>query len=134
MSDVLLTRRVRHYDDALQAALTSELQAKIEDVTDSLTVVKIKELHFPIWVIISAAVIIGSFLGLIWHMCSNTRSRKMMSINGSSQSNFPDDDSTTDKSETLSFRSLDYRTGDEHSVDLHGITTSAPTSPVLSHA
>lgn len=124
MSDVLLTRRVRHYDNALEAALTSELNTEIVDVSDPLTAVRIHQLHLPIALVILAAVIIGSFAGVVWHCCSADRASTKMMRGSGSQCTFPDDESTTDKSETLSFRSLDFRTEEEHSLDVQEVGSS----------
>ncbi|KAE9552758.1 hypothetical protein FO519_004020 [Halicephalobus sp. NKZ332] len=73
MSDVLLTRRIRHYDSALEAALTSELNTEIVDVSDPLTATRIHQLHLPVLLVILTAVIVGSFFGVVWHFCSADR-------------------------------------------------------------
>ena len=134
MSDVLLTRRIRHYDDALEAALTSELSTEIVDISDPLTAVRIHQLHLPIALVILAAVIIGSFFGVLWHCCSSDKSSARLIKSSGSQCTFPDDESTTDKSETLSFRSLDFRTGEEHSLDIQEVGSSAQQHSETRHA
>lgn len=131
-NDALLTRRVRNYDGALQTALTSELSTTMVDVSDPLYAIKIHHLQLPITIVIISALLLGSIVGIIWHFCQNNRkNKKDFSNSATSQGTFPDDESTTDKSETLSFRSLDFRTPEERSVDLHEITTSSPSSPEI---
>uniref|UniRef100_A0AC34FI53 VWFA domain-containing protein n=1 Tax=Panagrolaimus sp. ES5 TaxID=591445 RepID=A0AC34FI53_9BILA len=129
-NDVLLTRRVRNYDGALQTALTSELSTTMVDVSDPLSAIRIHQLHLPIAIVIIIALILGSIMGIIWHFCQNKSPKKIFSRNGTSRaSTFPDDESTTDKSETLSFRSLDFRTPEERSMDLSEVATTSPSSP-----
>uniref|UniRef100_A0A914Z1H8 VWFA domain-containing protein n=1 Tax=Panagrolaimus superbus TaxID=310955 RepID=A0A914Z1H8_9BILA len=131
-NDVLLTRRVRNYDGALQTALTSELSTTIVDVSDPLSAIRIHQLHLPIALVIIIALLLGSIMGVIWHFCQNKSPKKIFSRSGTSHgSTFPDDESTTDKSETLSFRSLDFRTPEERSMDLSEVATTSPSSPEI---
>lgn len=102
------------------------------DVSDPLTAIRIHQLRLPIVVVIVVALLAGAIVGVIWHLCQNKRPKKLFSRSGTSQSTFPDDESTTDKSETLSFRSLDFRTPDERSMDLSEVATSTPSSPEVS--
>lgn len=126
---------MREYDGALEAALTSDLNTEIIDVTDPLRIIRYHHLQLPIIIIVVSSIIIGSFCGVIYHyMTSNKKSTKSPS-SPPSQFTFPDDGSTTDKSETLSFRSLDFRTSDEQSIDLQEVTSiRPPNTPELQHA
>lgn len=101
------------------------------DVSDPLSAIRFHQLHLPIAIVIIIALLLGSIMGVIWHFCQNKNPKKIFSRNGTSRgSTFPDDESTTDKSETLSFRSLDFRTPEERSMDLSEVVSS-PSSPEI---
>uniref|UniRef100_A0A7E4UWB9 VWFA domain-containing protein n=1 Tax=Panagrellus redivivus TaxID=6233 RepID=A0A7E4UWB9_PANRE len=129
MTDLLLTRRVRHYDEGLQAALTSQVRTDVIDVSNPLVSTRFYHVHLPVIAVVTLALTLGSLLGILWYCMDSQSEKKAAAVHStSSQFTFPDDESTTDKSETLSFRSLDFRTSDETSLDMSEAVPSAAPS------